>query len=180
MVFFPSLDASGFFVVIHAFPSKLWHAGRADIVQPTVAGRSVGNNHENSGLGLYCATVPARYITGFGETVFGLTIKSNPRVLSLSIRELAEMGQGRDGCPRSREWFEAQGRRWSEDFDVVALVESSGAITQAIVLLDDAIVGCEKFAAKDYLERIATVDFFEFTVKQNRSVRFDRLGFVVK
>jgi hypothetical protein len=141
-------------------PPVLWHASRADIDRPTLAGRTVGDNHQNSGLGLWCAAKPARYIAGFGATIFALTLVDHPRVKRLTIRELAAMGKplNEPGQPGSREWFEEQGRQWAQQFDVVALVESSGEVAQAIVLSDSAIVGCERMTASDFLESVATAE----------------------
>ena len=138
-------------------PPVLWHAGRASIERPTLAGRTVGDHHANSGLGLFCATEPADYIAGFGATIFALTLKPDPCVMQLTIRELSRMGWKEDapGYPQSREWFEQQGREWAQEFDAIALVESSGEIKQAIVLRDCAIVACTKMSVEDYLETVA-------------------------
>lgn len=141
-------------------PSVLWHASRAEMDRPTLAGRTVGDNHNNSGLGLYCATAPDGYIARFGSTIFALTLIPEPRVMELTIRELAALGRSmawsESGSTGSRAWFEELGRKWSEAFDVVALRESSGEIAQAIVLRDDAVVSCERFSAKEYLTQIST------------------------
>ncbi len=136
------------------FVSVLWHASRANIDRPTLAGRTVGTNHANSGLGLFCATEPASYIAGFGATVFALTLHQPLRVKRLSIRELAALGNQPGDGPSGlvdRAWFENLGRQWAQDFDVVALVESSGVVAQAIVLRDEAIAGCHRQTATEFL-----------------------------
>ena len=51
-----------------SLPRRLWHASRANIERPTIAGRTEGENHANSGLGIYCATEPASYIASFGAS----------------------------------------------------------------------------------------------------------------
>lgn len=84
----------------------LWHASRADIDRPTIAGRTVGENHANSGLGLFCATAPHSYIAGFGHHIHALTIKDDPRVLTIFVRELAAMGPKGLDEEASRAWFE--------------------------------------------------------------------------
>lgn len=138
-------------------PPVLWHASRASIDRPTLAGRTVGDNHANSGLGLFCATEPADYIAGFGATIFALTLVPDPQVMQLTIRELSKMGMPSEspGDPGSREWFEEQGRQWSKEFDAVALVEASGEVHQAIVLRDSAVVACEKMSLEHYLNVVA-------------------------
>lgn len=137
-------------------PPVLWHASRAAIDRPTLAGRTVGDNHANSGLGLFCATEPADYIARFGATIFALTLVDSPRIMPLTIQELSKMGMpmALHGETGSREWFEQQGREWAKEYDAVALVEASGEIHQAIVLRDSAIVACAKMSVEDYLRAV--------------------------
>ena len=61
-------------------PTKLWHASRADIARPTISGRTVGDHHDNSGLGLFCATAPEAYIANFGPYIFELDLVDDLRV----------------------------------------------------------------------------------------------------
>lgn len=128
----------------------LWHASRADVDRPTIAGRTRGTNHANSGLGLYCATGPHDYIAGFGDTVFALTLHPQARVMRMGITQLRDLG--RSGPNEvSREWFDQEGRRLGERFDVIDLVETNGQVDQTIVLNDAAIVAVRKFSAQAFL-----------------------------
>lgn len=136
----------------------LWHASRADVERPTIAGRTQGSNHANSGLGIYCAAGPHDYISGFGDAIHELMIRSDARVTSMSVRELHDMGEDymagdQDGPVRDRAWFDAEGRRLARDHDVVLIRESNGYASQAIILNDDAVASSirltrEEFAAK--------------------------------
>lgn len=129
----------------------LWHASRAVVDRPTLAGRTEGENHANSGLGLFCATGPHSYIGGFGAAIYALTLKDEPRITQMSIRELMEMG--REGpIVRSRAWFEAEGQRLAHAFDVIELVELGGFVSQAIVLRDDAIVAVKRMTSEAFLQ----------------------------
>ena len=127
-------------------PQVLWHASRATIERPTIANRTAGENHANSGLGLWCATWPHDYIAGFGPTVFALTLVAAPRVMQMSLGELVRLGRD-----ESREWFDALGREWGRDFNVVEIMEKTGEVHQAIVLNDDAIAAVQRFDHATFL-----------------------------
>ena len=71
----------------------LWHASREEIERPTIEGRTAGDNHANSGLGIYCATKPMDYICGFGGFVHELVLAPASRILRMTIPELNKMGQ---------------------------------------------------------------------------------------
>ena len=133
----------------------LWHASRANISRPTIAGRTEGDNHENSGLGIFCATEPADYIAGFGSTVHEITLHHSVRVMRLKIKELAAMGRVSGEPQRTRQWFETEGRRWGKDYDVVELVEMDGQVAQAIILNDDAIAACTARPVEAFLAGLA-------------------------
>lgn len=128
-------------------PRLLWHASRADINRPTINGRTTGDNHNNSGLGIYCATKPMDYICGFGDTVHQLSICDDARVLRMTIKELANLGRD-----ESRQWFEQEGRRLATRYDIIELVEITGIAEQAIVLADEAITACIKLTREQYLD----------------------------
>lgn len=140
-----------------SFPAsrRLWHASRAHIDRPTIAGRTEGDNHANSGLGLFCATTAAEYITGFGATVHELTLAPDVRVMRLTIRELAKMGMDEQGNFRTRAQFDQLGRQWAKGYDLIELEESSGDVAQAIVLNDAAIVACKAMTAEEFLASLA-------------------------
>lgn len=125
----------------------LWHASRADIDRPTIANRTVGDGHHNSGLGLFCATAPMDYIAGFGSFIHQLTISPHAKALNMPIRELASLGYGED-----RSWFENEGRRHARKYGLIYLVEASGIVEQAIVLRDDTIVSCRKMKLEEFME----------------------------
>jgi hypothetical protein len=131
-------------------PLVLWHASRADIDRPTIAGRTVGENHANSGLGLFCATAPHAYIAGFGPHVHALTIKEDAKAFTLWVRELAAMGPRDLNEEDSRVWFEQEGQRLSKEYDLIHLKESNGNIEQAIILHDAAIVSSTRFSMEEY------------------------------
>ena len=138
-----------------AAPLVLWHASRADVDRPTIAGRTEGTNHGNSGLGIFCATGPHDYIGGFGDAIHSLTLRADARVKTITVRELYEMGERPNGDERDRAWFDAEGRRLAERHDVVLIAESSGWTSQAIILRDDAVASSrrmtkEEFAAVSY------------------------------
>lgn len=123
----------------------LWHASRHDIQRPTVAGRVAGVNAENSGLGLFCATVPRDYISGFGPWVHEIVLHDELRVLRMDITTLAGMGRWED-----RAWFEAEGRRLAQDYDVIELIEIDGRCEQVIVLRDAAIADSRRLTAEQF------------------------------
>ena len=146
-----------------ALPTVLWHASRANIERPTIANRTEGDNHANSGLGLWCATGPHDYIAGFGATVFALTLVPNARVKEMSLSELVKLGRD-----ESREWFDALGREWSQSFDVVSLVERTGEACQAIVLNDAAIASVKRFTQEAFLAEHAQAWSFSQKTKPPR------------
>ena len=138
-----------------AAPLTLWHASRADVDRPTIAGRTEGTNHGNSGLGIFCATGPHDYIGGFGDAIHSLTLRADARTRTITVRELYEMGEAPNGDERDRAWFNAEGRRLAEKHDVVLIAESSGWVSQAVILRDDAVASSrrmtrEEFAAVSY------------------------------
>ena len=135
-----------------AVPPVVWHASRANVDRPTLGGRTVGDNHNNSGLGLFCATKAEPYISGFGDVIFKLHLIENPKVLPMTISELSQMSfQKQLGEYASRKWFEDQGAHWAKDYDVIALVEINDDVGQVIVLHDEAIVSCDKLSKEEYM-----------------------------
>lgn len=130
-------------------PAVVWHASRTDIDRPTLAGRVAGPYHANSGLGLFCGTQPSNYLAGFGSTIFALTLNPESRVLAMDVPALRHLDQPEE--ERDRQWFEAEGRRLAADYDVIALMESSGSIDQVILLTDNAIVSAAKMSAETFL-----------------------------
>lgn len=70
----------------------VWHASRHEIERPTLDGRIAGDNHANSGLGLFCATAPCEYLGSFGPWVHEMTLAKHLRVMRMGITELREMG----------------------------------------------------------------------------------------
>jgi hypothetical protein len=135
-------------------PRILWHASRADIDRPTIAGRTEGDNHANSGLGIYCAMAPYDYINGFGAHIHALTLKEDVRVLSMKLDDLRRMGERAQDDP-DRKWYEAQGRRLARDYDIIEIVEINGAAEQAIILSDEAVVSSQRMTSEEFA-RIAT------------------------
>ncbi len=130
-------------------PLTLWHASRADIERPTIAGRTEGDHHANSGLGIFCATGPHDYIVNFGGDVHALVIREDARIMDLTIPELRIMGETRDG-ERDRAWFDAEGRRLGKDFDVIMLRETDGLSTQAVILNDEAVASSRRMDEKTF------------------------------
>lgn len=128
----------------------LWHAGRADVDRPTIAGRTAGEHHGNSGLGLFCATLPRDYIRGFGEHLYALTVAEGARVLHWSIHDLRQASDALD----SRGAFEGEGRRLAQDFDLIEIEEIDGTVEQVIVLNDAAIVSVDRIPL-EYFKRLA-------------------------
>lgn len=120
-------------------PMILWHGSRADVERPTIAGRVAGNNHSNSGLGIFCATGPHDYVARFGDAIHAMTIKDDARIMTISTEQLQAMGETKDGDVRSRDWFDARGRDLAKDFDVAMIAEHDGWTSQAIILRDDAV-----------------------------------------
>lgn len=138
-------------------PRRLWHASRANIDRPTIAGRTEGENHTNSGLGIYCATEPASYIAGFGSFIHELTLHPGARIMRMTISELSAMGWVKyNDEPRERDWFEQEGRRLGKSFDLIELIEISGRAEQAIVLNDHIIVHSTVQSAADFLASVSS------------------------
>lgn len=133
--------------------TTLWHASRFEIDRPTLAGRSAGANHANSGLGLFCATHPRDYLTGFGDHLLELTLRPGLRVMALTIDGLVRFDRAAGGG-QDRSWFEAEGRRLAQDYDLIALVEIDGTVEQAIVLSDDAILTSTPLSLEAFNERV--------------------------
>lgn len=127
----------------------VWHASRADIDRPTLLGRTVGDNHANSGLGIFCATEADPYIAGFGDFIFELHLKENPKVFPLTIPQLREMGY-QDHIQTTREWFEEKGKALSSEYDLIALVEISGNVDQVILLRDDVVESVVKHSVENF------------------------------
>jgi hypothetical protein len=140
----------------------LWHASRSDVERPTIAGRTEGENHDNSGLGIYCATGPHDYIDGFGDSIHSLVMRPDVRIMEMSIEDLRLMGsQGSDiEDGRDRAWFEAEGRRLAARFDVVLIREDNGYASQAVILTDDAIASSIRMT-RDEFAAISTNVFRE-------------------
>ena len=130
----------------------LWHASRSDVERPTIAGRTEGTNHDNSGLGIYCATGPHDYISGFGDAIHSLVMRPDVRVMEMSIEDLRLMGShGSDiDDGKDRAWFEAQGRRLAVEFDVVLIREDNGYASQAIILTDDAVASSTRMTRDEF------------------------------
>jgi len=149
-------------------PITLWHASRADIERPTIAGRTEGDHHANSGLGIYCATGPHSYIAGFGGDVHALEMRSDTRIMDMSVEELRRMGDEREGA-RDRDWFDAQGRRLAQDHDVIMLREDNGLSTQAIILNDEAVASSRRMDATAFKE--IAYDVWRDVQEHERSAR---------
>lgn len=133
-----------------AAPLTLWHASRADIERPTIVGRTEGANHGNSGLGIFCATGPHDYIGGFGDAIHSLTLRPDARTMTISVRDLYEMGEAPNGDERDRAWFDAEGRRLADKHDVILIAEGSGWVSQAIILRDDAVVSSQRMTKEEF------------------------------
>lgn len=125
----------------------VWHASRADIERPTLDGRTEGDNHANSGLGLFCGAGPDSYLAGFGPHLFALTLAPNLRRLRWTITDLRTVGD-RD-APRS--WFEEKGRELAQSFDLIELEENNGIVSQVIVLNEQIITDVKRFTREEFL-----------------------------
>lgn len=130
-------------------PTKLWHASRADIARPTLSGRTVGDHHDNSGLGLFCATAPDDYIANFGPYIFELDLVDDLRVKRLTIGEFAALSRS---AGTTRAEFEALGLRWSDQYDCLAIEEVDGQVRQAVILSDRAIANATRHDVQGFLE----------------------------
>ena len=130
-------------------PTKLWHASRADIARPTLSGRTVGDHHDNSGLGLFCATEPAAYIANFGPYVFELDLVDDLRVKRLTIGEFAALSRS---AGDTRAEFAALGRQWSDEYDCLAIEEVDGQVRQMVILSDRAIANATRHDVQGFLD----------------------------
>lgn len=127
----------------------LWHASRApeSVTRPTLAGRTTGEGHANSGLGLFCASGPHDYLVGFGATVFELTLREGVRRRTLPMRDFIAVSHQ----THEREGFEALGRLWAHPWDVVDVLEMEGWHSQSIILADGAIERVQRHTAEQFL-----------------------------
>lgn len=126
----------------------LWHASRNDISRPTIEGRKPGENHENSGLGIYCSTSPEEYVVNFGSHIFQIHLRQDVRVKRMDISELLRLsGGGR----HDREWFDDLGRQLGQKYDIIDLIEKDGLATQAVILNDEAIDHVIRLTPEEYL-----------------------------
>lgn len=130
-------------------PLTLWHASRADIERPTIVGRTEGDHHPNSGLGIFCATGPHSYIAGFGADVHALVIRDDARIMDLTVSDLRKMGEVGDD-ERDRVWFDARGRELAKDFDVIMIREGNGLSTQAIILNDEVVSSSRRMDVAEF------------------------------
>lgn len=136
----------------------LWHASRSDVERPTVAGRIPGEHHANSGLGLFCATAPHSYIAGFGDNIHEMTLKSDARIMEMGIIDLQKMGEDKSSLDEpNRAWFENEGRRISQDHDVIILLETNGYPSQAILLNDDCVETSRPHSKDAFLDRATSI-----------------------
>lgn len=117
----------------------LWHASRSHTGRPTLAGRTDGGHHPNSGLGLFCAVEPAAYLTGFGAILHELELRPGAKLMPLTVTQLRAMGE-QGSTELDRSWFEQEGQRLAQSYDAIALIELDQRVSQIIVLRDDAIV----------------------------------------
>jgi hypothetical protein len=131
-------------------PMTLWHGSRANVERPTIAGRVAGDNHSNSGLGIFCATGPHDYVARFGDAIHAMTIKDDARIMTISTEQLQAMGETKDGDVRSRDWFDAKGRDLAKDFDVAMIAEHDGWTSQAIILRDDAVASSKSMTKDEF------------------------------
>lgn len=127
----------------------LWHGSRAPegVMRPTLAGRTEGDGHANSGLGLFCASGPHDYLIGFGTAVFELTLRADVRRQAMPLHDFMEVSHRW----REREEFEALGRSWAQQWDVVDLIERQGWHSQSIVLTDRAIENARRYTTEQFL-----------------------------
>lgn len=134
-------------------PLVLWHASRADIPRPTLAGRIPGSDtHANSGLGLFCATAPDDYIAGFGPYVFEIELVSSARVKRLTIGEFARLSRS---AGETWEDFRNLGQQWAQDYECVAIEENDGNIHQMVILSESAIGRVNRHGREHFLDQLA-------------------------
>lgn len=128
--------------------TTLWHASRFDIERPTLSGRIPGDTHDNSGLGIFCATVADPYITGFGDHIFALEIDPLARRPNMTIREFGALSRAPD---RDRAWFEAYGQELAQDYDVLDIEETDGDVLQSVILSDHAVLAFKRYTVEAFL-----------------------------
>ena len=132
-------------------PRVLWHASRANINRPTISGRTEGSHHANSGLGIFCATAPHEYLSGFGSSFHALTLSPDARALKMWTRDLARMGRGNwEEGDNDRQWFEQEGRRLGKEYDIIELVEIEGNVEQVIILNDEVVLSSAKLSLDEF------------------------------
>lgn len=136
-------------------PRLVWHATRSDIERPTIAGRTAGDNHANSGLGIFCASFADDYLYMFGEFIHELTLRDDARALRMPTTQLRLMGYDQDR-EVDREWFEAQGRKLGQQYDLIELEEIDGQVNQVILLNDEVIVSSRKLEPDAFQVAMAT------------------------
>lgn len=129
-------------------PRVVWHAGRACLDRPTISGCTTGNNHANSGLGLFCATGPHDYIAGFGGWVYRMELAADLRIMRMETLDLAKMGRQF----HDRDEFDRYGRELARQYDLIELAEINGDVAQCIILNDEAIVACQRMGIADFQE----------------------------
>ena len=137
-------------------PIVLWHASRADIGRPTIEGRTDGDHHANSGLGIYCATEPHDYIIGFGNHVHKMELAANARIGRITVRDLQDMGHTETG-EHDRACFEQERTRRAQEHDVLLVLEANGYPSQSIILNDAVIAQSERMTKEDFLSQSITI-----------------------
>ncbi len=153
----------------------VWHASRANIERPTIADRTVGGNHANSGLGIFCASGPHDYISGFGKHIFSLTLKDDLRVIKLTIPELRDLSFKVTTEEKDRSWFEEYGKKLSDTYDLIELVELDDFVSQVILLRDDIIISSKKFSNEEF-KLFATDVFTEMEQHPVKSQHKRKMG----
>jgi hypothetical protein len=148
-------------------PFTLWHASRADIDRPTIEGRIAGDNHANSGLGIYCATDAHDYIKNFGNHIHKMEVVDNARISRITVDDLRKMGSTGDN-QNDRDWFEQERERLSKDYDVLLLTEQNGYASQAIILHNSAIASSQKVSIDDFDKQSISI---EHSMKQHDANR---------
>ena len=136
---------------INSIPTSLtlWHASRCNIVRPTIEGRVAGDNHDNSGLGIYCSTKPDDYIANFGDYIFQIDLRPDVKVKRITISDLADIS--RDPA-HDRGWFERLGHEWGKLYDIVELEEKDGVVAQAIILRNEAVIRVQRHNPDEFMK----------------------------
>lgn len=109
----------------------------------------MGDHHDNSGLGLFCATAPDDYIANFGPYIFELDLVDDLRVKRLTIGEFAALSRS---AGTTRAEFEALGLRWSDQYDCLAIEEVDGQVCQMVILSDRAIASATRHDVQEFLD----------------------------